>query len=207
MAGRARKCQFCEVIVPKEESMNMVLHIHVVESSGRKKNKYYHQECYPKFLAREAFIIKEKKEQDELDAVVKSIHGLTQPLPHRYWERVQDMRNGTNRYQKKYKKHYKKGVPYHVLKEAYLLAKDGIEWSKLSKNFKDTFEELIYGLSIAHSKINDADKKITRTKEFTKRAEESEKTMLKDMVELENREVKYVKKKHVDDISHILGND
>lgn len=204
--GRIVICQTCkETELYKYREKYMVL-VERETSGGAVKKAYYHiGDCYDKGLKKEAFLDEEKSKQDELDAVVKELHGLKLPLPSRYWETVQDMRNGTARYTRNFKKHYKEGVPYDVLKEAYIMSRHDIEWAKLNRRFKTIDIELFYCLKIAHSKVNDASRKILRTKQSLKMANAKESGFIEDM--LDNREVTFVKKKSEFDFSHILGDD
>lgn len=200
------KCQTCGDTVVWSDRFEKMEFIPKVSDKGRSVNKYYHKgECWDKHNKKQEFLSKEKKEQDELDAVVKEIHGVNYPLPERYWEMVQDIRNGTNRFKKFWKKNYKKGVPYHVIKEAYLMSRHDIEWAKLNKRFPRLEQELRYCLVVAHSKINDAHKKIKKSEQSKTMAKATEKVQVEQMAE--EREVKFKKQKSEFDISHILGDD
>jgi hypothetical protein len=204
--ARYVKCQYCNETIPYSEKDTLTKEVKVSKSTGKSKNLYYHPECYPKHIKCQEFLSKEKQERDELNEVVKNIYGVQYQLPLKFWEMVNDIRNGTNRYEKFWKKRYKKGIPYSVLKEAFLMSKADIEWARLNKRFRTLDQELRYGLVIAVSKANDAHRKIKAREQQEKMALAIEQNQLEMMQD--DREVSYknVAKKH-DDISFILGDD
>jgi hypothetical protein len=205
--ARYIKCQYCESKELWQDRDKMIIEQKISES-GKTKNLYYHKECYPKELKKREMIAKELKEKDELDRVVKEIYNCKYSLPPRFWELINDLRNGTIRYVKGSKviKKYKKGVPYPVIKEAYLMSKQDIEWARLNKNFKTLDQELHYGLKIIQSKLNDAYKKLKRNEQIQEMNKKNEEKQIEEIFE-NNKEVKFVKKKSEIDISHILGDD
>lgn len=211
MAGRVVKCQHCNGTVPwgEKDTMEIISKTTVNEETGKSKtlNKYYHkEECYEKHLKRQSYIDKEMKEKDELNEVVKSIHGLIHsPKDNRFWTMLEDLRNGTNRFEKFWKKRYREGIPYPVIKEAYLIAKGDIEWAKLNKRFTSTEVEMRYCLLVAGGKINDAYRKIKRTEMTKKMSDASLPQEVESMIE--DRVVEWKNKKSKSDMSHILGDD
>jgi hypothetical protein len=200
---RYLKCQFCKERVPFEQKDEMVIDV-VVSVTNKEYKKYIHRKCYPAYLKHKEFIEQENRERDELNKVVMEIHGLMVSPNKSWWEMVQDLRNGTNRYEKFWKKRYKQGVPYRVVKEAYLLAKNDIEWAKLNKKFERVEQELKYGLAIAVNRLNDAYRKLKMEEEVEKKQRAIEHTE----IELyENaRKIEY-KRQDSDDLSDILGDD
>lgn len=206
--GRTLKCQykFCETpSIPAEMKDTLAVEVKVSESTGKKKNLYYHPECYPKHVKHQEFLLKEKQEKDELNEVVKKLYNVEYQLPPQYWELVSDLREGTNRYEKFWKKRYKKGIPFSVLKEAYLMSKADIEWARLNKNFKTLQNELKYGLSIVLSKVNDAHRKIKAREQQQKMATAIEQQQIEMM--MDDRDVSYKKQSKEDDLSFLLGDD
>lgn len=172
MARRTVKCQQCDEKQPfNEEEMTF---IEKVSDSGRKTKKYFHIKCLNKYEEEQTFLDKEKAELDELVEVAGAIHEAPKPpnlahqLPRIWYHMIQDFRNGTSRYTRNFKKRYKKGIPYHVIAEAYKLSKDSIRWAKMDKNFKDTTSEVRYSLAIVSNKIPDALKKQQRDEHMAK---------------------------------------
>lgn len=199
------KCQYCKESVLASQKDTLACEVKVSESTGRAKNQYYHHECYPKHLEAEEFKANELREKNELNEVIKSLYGVQYQLPFQFWQLVADLREGTNRYEKFWKKKHKEGITYSLLKEAYLLARDNITWSRLNKQFKTLEEELRWGLKSAVSKVNDANRRMKGMDQQAKRAIAMEKAQLEMMKD--DREVSYKKKQHEDDISFLLGND
>jgi hypothetical protein len=200
------KCQYvkCGGHVPIQEKDTLIVEVKVSES-GTKKNIYYHHECYPKYLKEQEFIRDELLERDELDRVVKSIYGFKLQLPAKFWWMIQDLRNGTNRFESFFKKRYKKGISYDIIREAYMLGKQDIEWAKMSKRFASLEQELRYGLRIMQSKLNDADRKIKTREQQAKINKAMEQVHIEDM--RDNREVSFKRKQDDSDFSYLLGND
>lgn len=208
------KCQICnlnELFSEKEEKMD---YFETFTDSGGRRCKYCHKgECSDKYKKKIDYNKKENKEKDELNKVIRDIHGLqdTKDKKHtissNYWQMVQDIRNGTERYKVNYKKKYKQGVPYSILKDAYLMARKDIEWAKLNKQFRTTFSELKYCLLIAHGKISDVYREKERNEQSHKfsEAKEKEDSFIEDL--FDKKEIKYKKQKSEFDISHILGDD
>lgn len=140
-----------------------------------------------------------------MNYVVKSIYGVTYQLPSQWWEFINDLRNGTNRFEKFWRKRYKGGVPYKVIKEAYIMSKSDIDWARLNKRFKTLNQELRYGLSIIQSKLNDAHKRLKVIEQQQKMSSAIEEKQVEMM--MDDREVSYKKKYDEDDISFLLGDD
>lgn len=205
--GRIVKCRTCGETVPFSDRLEL-MEVKEIYSETTKKTKreYYHKgQCWDKFQEQEQFIKKEMQEKDELNMTIKNLHNIKYQIPSRIWEMIQDLRNGTNRYEKFWKRKYKGGVPYPVIREAYLMSKDDIEWAKLNRRFPTVEQEMSYCLRIIQKKLNDAHKKIERSRQSESFAKAKEKNVIRDISE--DREVKYEKKKSKFDISHILGDD
>lgn len=205
MAERYVKCQFCGQTVPYKERDTLT---HEVKVSGKGKpvNKYWHNECYPKELKKREFLLNEQKQKDEMYETVKKIYNINFTPSKSWWEMIADLREGTNRYQKFWKKRYKQGVPYNVIREAFLLSVPDIEWARMSKNFKSLDQEMRYGLMIMQGKVNDAFRKLKTREQQSKINEAMEQVHIEDMKD--NREVSFKKKQQENrDFSYLLGND
>lgn len=146
-----------------------------------KRTRYFHDKCLNKYKEEKRneeeqaeFRKKENLLLDKLVEVAGEIHevpklpDMAYQMPRSWYHVIQDWRNGSQRYTHNFKKKYKKGIPYDVLIEAYKLSKDAIRWSKMDKNFKDTQQEVRYGLAIVNSKIPDAMKKLQRDQHMEK---------------------------------------
>ncbi len=198
--ARKLKCQICKEL-SERELMEVVSK--TSKKTGKTVNKYYHKgECWDSYLKEQSDINKEMKEKDELDAVLKKMFNIKVDYPDNIWWMIQDLRNGTNRFKKFWKKSFKKGYPYPVIAEAYRMSKDNIEWARLNKRFRNLEEEMKYSLKIIQKKLEDAYKKQDRTMLQEKLSEAKEVNDIDLMTD--NREVKY--KKHDGfDMSDILG--
>lgn len=207
MAGRIVKCQICEKTeLYKERLELMEIESKTSEKTGKTSNKYFHKgKCWEKHLKEQSFKVNEKKEKDELNNIIKSIHNIKFDLPPNIWELIQDLRNGTDRYKTFWKKRYKQGVPYGVMAEAYRMSKDNIEWAKLNKRFKTKEVEIKYSLRTMQSKIEDAYNKLKRTEQSQQFAKATERQQVEHLIE--ERQVEFKKQKSEFDISHILGDD
>lgn len=192
----------CQVCREKDIKENMEVYV-IVSSTGKKTNKYYHKgECWEKFIKEKEKLEQEQKEREELDTVLKEIFDIKVKYPDNVWWIIEDLRNGTNRFQKFWKKKYKKGYPYSVIAEAFRLSKDDIEWARLNRPFKDLGQEMRYALKIIQKRLEPAYKKKIKTErneEFSKARESISLDLMEDI-----REVEY-KKKDIFDMSDILG--
>lgn len=204
---KCRHCNETELFVEREEKMEIVTI--VSEKTGKSKNTFYHKEkCWINYQKEQEFIIGELNEKDNLNDVIKEIYNIQYQIPPRIWSLLQDLRNGTNRYQKFFKRKYKEGVPYDVLAQAYRMSKDGLHWAKLNKRFKSLEEEMRYGVIVMQSKIEDARRKIKLSEQSQKFSDAKESDVVRDI--LDNREVDFKKNKPKEkelDLSDILGDD
>lgn len=145
--AREVKCQVCQQKTPMDQMEKI---------QKGSTNKYYHSECLQKHLKHQAFIDKELKESDELWEVIKDIHGIVMMPSDFYAKWIQRLRNGTITEKGRLVKKYRQGVPYVVMKDAYLLCRKDIKYHKTTKNFESDMQELIYCFKVVLSKINDA---------------------------------------------------
>jgi len=194
----------CQICREKDVKENMEVYSITSEKTGKTTNKYYHKgKCWEKFIKEKEESEREQRERDELDSVLRSLFNIKVKYPDSIWWMIEDLRNGTNRFQKFWKKKYKKGYPYSVIAEAYRMSKDDIEWARLNRHFKDLGQEMRYSLKIIQSKLEDAYKKRIRTEQSEKIAKAKEESQLDLM--FDNREVEYKKKDDGLDMSDILG--
>lgn len=204
------KCQKCgetELYTERLEKMEIVSK--TSETTEKTRNFYYHKGvCWESHNKTQDFILDELNKKNELDEVIKKTYSVKYQIPPRIWQMIQDLRNGTNRFQKFFKKKYKEGVPYEVIAEAYRMSGDSIKWARLNRRFKNKEEEMRYGLKIVQSKIEDAHNKIKNSENTKKFSEAKEKTLL-DLNFNDNRVVDYKKSESniKEDLSSILGDD
>jgi hypothetical protein len=121
-----------------------------------KANHYYHKECLERHLKHQTFLDKEREEQDSLWETIKDIHGMIMVPSDFFAKWIIRLRNGSIVEKGRIVKKYKQGVPYSVMKDAYLLCRKDIQYHKSTKNFESDMQELIYGFKIVTSKINEA---------------------------------------------------
>lgn len=193
------KCRFCEK--KDTERSDMIFEEHIT-SGGNSQKKYYHNDCYPKYLIEKEFKEKEQKELDNLIETILNIHKL-ESIPQQFYPFIQDLRNGTVLFGKK-KKKYKKGYPYSLIAKTYKYCQDSIEYWKKNKEFDSTMGELKYAWAIINDKINVVKKKEEK-KEFQKAkrvAEEIEES--NNTINQSQKIVEFKKKKRDDDISDFL---
>lgn len=201
---KCRHCNETELYQDRNEKMD---YIEAVSSSGKVKKEYCHKgKCFEKYKSHKEFIQKEESEKDELNTVIKDIYNIKYQIPPMIWELIQDLRNGTNRYTKLFKKRYKKGIPYSVLCEAFKMSRDSIHWARLNRRFKTLENEMVYGMKIVQGKIEDANKKLTRSKqaeEFSSAREElnaivDEGYSSEERIKERENKQKYKSKNHID---------
>ncbi|EJW14111.1 hypothetical protein M5X00_26185 [Paenibacillus alvei] len=205
MAERYVKCQYCGQTVPFKER-DTLAHEVKVSSKGKSVNQYWHHECYPKELEKREFLLNEQKQKDEMFETVKKIYKINFSPSKSWWEMIADLREGTNRYQKFWKKRYKQGVPFNVIREAFILSVADIEWARMAKNFKSLEQEMRYGLMIMQGKVNDAFRKMKTREQQSKMNEAMEVVHIEDMKD--NREVSFKKTQQENrDYSYLLGDD
>lgn len=193
------KCRFCDA--KDTERDDMLLHI-IETETGNKYNRYYHKECYPKYLQHQEFLDKEKVELDFLFETIKEVHKI-ETVPDKFYPFLQDLRNG-NVLNGKIKKKYKSGYPYTLIAKTYLFCRESIEYWKKNKDFKDsTMSELKYCWAIINDKIN-AVKKREEKKEFQARQQKIVENKYNNEIKTEQVETNYKKKKDELDISDFL---
>jgi hypothetical protein len=196
------KCQICELKDTDKTEMECEV---TTYESGSVTRKYYHKgNCWDNYLKQKAFTDKENEEKDYLDSVIKEIHGIDLVPSQFFSGYLQGLRNGNFKSQKKIKKS-KEGFSYKLIADTYLHCKDDIQYWRKNKTFDSTVSELRYCLSIVVDKLSIVKKKQERL-EMKKKIEKAKDSAKQndDSVAFEQREVKFKKKKHENDISDFL---
>jgi len=180
----------------------------ISENTGKIKKEYYHHECLELQKKKNEFLRKEDEERDSLNEYLKVIYelGAHDQLPPQFWSLIQDVRNGTERFRRKLKIRYKKGVSYRIIEEAYRLSRNAIYQARKRKNFKTLMAELNYGLFVMASKLTDAEKALQSKKMQNEISKAKNEDRVTSFIE-DSREVVYKKKHHDDDISFLLDDD
>jgi len=122
-----------------------------------KQKKYYHHSCWTLELERREQLTKEKAQWGALIDYIKTIHNLYD-VPPSFFPFIQDIRNGTVRFQGPVQHKQKQGIGYDVILEAYRMSADSIKWAREHKDFTINypFSELKYGLRIVTGNMNRA---------------------------------------------------
>lgn len=169
--SRNVKCQTCKLSTEPKEQMI------------KDKKGYFHPgECYSKYLNDVAFNEKENNEKASLYDTICLIHNIS-IIDKRFYPFIEDLRNGSIRFQGKPIEKKKQGVEYSIIKEAYLASANDIKYWKANKQFDSCFGELKYCLTIVTGKINE----IVKQKQQKERAEQ----------EIKHKTTRIV---HIDDI-------
>lgn len=142
--ARKLKCQWCKVTDATKDEM-------VAERVG-KQNKYYHKDCYQKYLEDKAFKEKERIELDELVEVIKRIYGV-KTLPTSVYPFLQQIRNGEELMGRGRQKKRKEGYSYSLIAEAFDYCSDTIEYWLSQKSFNGFLQAFRYGLAIVVDKL------------------------------------------------------
>lgn len=146
MAGKTRKCQWCE-----EQGL---LEKMTFEWSNAKKptKKFYHMDnCYEKYLEDKKFKEEERIELDKLIEVIKGIYGV-KVVPSSIYPYLQDLRNGT-KFFGKYDYMYKKGYTYDLIAETFDYCSETIQYWNGIKSFNGLTSALKYALAIVCDKL------------------------------------------------------
>lgn len=193
MAKLTRKCDFCTKDDTLKEDMEVV-----VKEGKKKSYKYYHKDCYPRFLKRQAFREKERKELDRLTEVIKEIYGV-KVIPNSAFPLLQDLRNGNQFFGKKDGK-FKQGYSYALIADTFEYVSESIERANATKSFSGGFGQAFrYGLAIVCDKL--------MVVEGIHRNQERQEQMIDlhtEKVAVEDFESSYKKKKKSNDITEFL---
>ena len=180
------KCGLCGT---KQEKSEMYC------DAGKQK-KYFHHSCWPVEQQRREEVAKEKEGLGLLLNYVKTVHNLYD-VPKPFIPFLQDIRNGTVRFQGPVQQKKKQGIPYDVILEAYRMSTDSIRWARANKDFTVgfPFSELKYGLRIVTGNLNRAMERC-RAKERT--------STLTVNAPIQDREATYKPRKADNDIADFL---
>ena len=208
MSKRMIKCQTCgKSTVPFSQRFDDMEVVTKTSGKGKQRNLYYHKgECWEKEQKRQSFVKQEKEELDSLTKTMMRIHRRKTSIPHIHYQKINDLRNGTERYRRFWTKRYKEGVPYKVIEEAYKLSQSAIEYARSLGRFKNTDHELAYSFKIVCGKLEDAYKKIERSKEAKKFLDATESVMIQDFESSREHDYSRFKRKRAD-LSDIFGDD
>jgi hypothetical protein len=186
--------------MPRKTKCKACLQFDDKELMIKEKEGYFHiGTCHNKYKDHKRFLEREKVEWNELFETVKKINNLA-VIPSRFIADLQRIRNGNQDSLYRNNIHYKKGIPYRVIKEAYERAERDIQWSIQNKQFTNTYNQLKYGLAIVVEKINDVVNELRRKKKAEQKQE-----MVHDFQSVLIEEVKYINNQQDDnDISQFL---
>lgn len=151
MTVRTIKCQQCLISDTPKDEMKFDL------VGKNQTKKYFHVDCFEKYLKEKAFREKERIELDELVEVIKDIYN-TKAVPNSIFPYLQDLRNGT-RFFGKYDYKYKEGYSYSLIAETFLYCSETISDSNARKGFTGISYALRYGLAIVCDKLSIVEQK------------------------------------------------
>lgn len=177
MAGKKRKCFWCNVTDTNMQDMEFVM---VGETKPRKLH-YHKGECWEAYQEHQAFIDKELEELDELRLYIEDLYGVSkgEGLPKTAYSLLQKVRNGEPalRNQKNMGKRYKEGYTYPVIRETYDYCSETIEYWNRRKKFDSFMSGFIYGLTIVIDKLYFIDQRVTERKRLESLADKHLKEM------------------------------
>lgn len=151
---RKVKCQYCEITDTARSKMAFEM-----VGKARPVRKYYHKDCYEKYLKEKAIREKEMMEKDELVETLKDIYKIKE-LPRQVYPLLESLRNGNTVFGRRgrEKNKSKEGYTYTVIKETFEYCRKDIEYWNGVKNFKGFMNAFKYGLTIVIDKIYLIDK-------------------------------------------------
>lgn len=187
---RLLKCQYCGL---KDATKDKMLQI-----EGKKG--YYHILCLDKFNVEKEEKQRDLQELDDLYNLVKEIHN-TVMIDKAWFNRIQDVRNGNYNLKGRSEKKKKAGVRYSIIKQAYLMTRDKIEYYQKNKEFENKTHEILYCLLPVLDNLNDAYAKQEQKKSQKKVEKRVEKQVQETLVE---EEVVNKKRKDELDISNFI---
>ncbi|MGZ9868231.1 hypothetical protein ACU3L3_07390 [Priestia endophytica] len=117
--------------------------------------KYFHSSCYEEYLRDKAFKEKEMQELEKLYDYILKLHNI-EALDGRMMEKVQDLRNGSIKYQGKKIKRYKNGVTYTGMLLTYQHLESTIQRILDSMHFEEKWNEFSYIFGTMVRGIEDA---------------------------------------------------
>ncbi len=126
--------------------------------------KYFHGDCFEAYNQDKKFKENEATEFDELYNYLLNLHRLER-LDSRMIERIQDIRNGTVKYQNRKIKRYKEGVPFTKILEAYKFSEQQLHNVRNYKTLETSWQEFTYFLSIVINNLNEMKETNRRSKQ------------------------------------------
>lgn len=150
------KCSWCSLKDDKETMICDEKSTGKLNKNGTEKKirKYYHEDCYIKFLEEKKFKENEVKKFDDLYQYLLKLHNFKN-LDVRMIEKIQDLRNGTIKINNKKVKRYKSGVEYEDILKTYQYLSKEIENALHIKRYDPAWNQFSYVFGIVQKKIND----------------------------------------------------
>lgn len=156
--ARNVKCQWCNISDTPKDQMEF-------ELVGEKTKKYYHKDCWDKYLKHKEFLADEMLKKNELNEVLKDIYGVKE-LPNQAWVLLEKLRGGNPVFGAKQQigKRYREGYEYPLIKETFEYCSDTIEYWNGVKNFNGFMSAFKYALSIVIDKIYIVEQRVENVK-------------------------------------------
>lgn len=124
------------------------------DGSPRITRRYFHRDCYEKFIKDKEIKQLELKELDELYRYLLKIHEI-EVLCSRMIEKIQDLRNGSVKLKGEKIKRYKEGIKYSVMLLSYKQQEENITRVLRTKSFETKWNEFSYCFGIMLKTVND----------------------------------------------------
>ena len=160
------KCQWCGSKGVKNSMSCEAKPTGKLNKNGSEKyiRKYFHDDCFEAYKQDKKFKENEATEFDELYNYLLNLHRLER-LDSRMIERIQDIRNGTVKYQNRKIKRYKEGVPFAKILEAYKFSEQQLHNVRNYKTLETSWQEFTYFLSIVINNLNEMKETDRRSKQ------------------------------------------
>jgi hypothetical protein len=193
--GKYVKCPHCLEYELKKEKDKMV------QIKVGKVNRYLHENCYQDYVFNEKVKQKNIIMRDQLGDYLKQLHNI-KLIPQNFWFAIEDIRNGSERFQerRKIKNGKREGYNYDVILKAYQLKNKNISWAIQNKKFHNKVGEMNYCLRIAENYLIEADVVLKKEKRKQKIVELHEQRQREEEPKFERREVEYKKREYKHDI-------
>ena len=188
MPRKEVKCYYCKELVLKSE-----VKIEIYQTKKTKQNRYFHHECYPKYLEAQ----KERREFDELYQYVKKEimrYDDNQLLPNYFIHKLQALKVGDFIVKRNSKvTGVNKGYPFPIILMTFKFKKNDIlnAISDRSK-FKNEKGMIDYIMAIISNSINDVYLKLKEREQSNKRIENVEVTAVQ-----QSDDIKFVNKNNI----------
>lgn len=150
------KCQWCKENGEKETMVCEETPTGKFNKNGSEKmiRRYYHFNCHNDFKEDKEFKMKEANELDELYQYLLKLHNL-KTLDSRMFEKIQDLRNGTIKFNNKKIKKYKDGVPYSLMLLTYQHLQNNIAEIIRKMSFQTKWNEFSYIFGMVSKNVNE----------------------------------------------------